>query len=363
MIESFLPSAAARSILLVLGAVAGSLLAHRAAAWLARRTLRQMPGTQTVRQALWRHLKMPSRLAAVLMGVYALHAARPLPLDLALVNGSLRVMAVLAGAWALIGILGILETLASDRHALNTADNLRARKILTQVRILRRIGSVIIGVLALAVVLLNYEPFRQLGTGILASAGILGIVVGVAAQRTLGNVIAGLQIAITQPIRVDDVVIAEGDFGWIEEITLTYVVVRVWDQRRIVVPITQFVEQPFQNWTRHTSDLLGTVFFHVDYTAPVEALRTALHDIVEQCPYYDGRVCRLHVTNATDRTLELRALVSARNASDLWELRCAVREGFVAHLQAEHPAALPKTRAVVDTDRPPVAAASDLSGS
>jgi small-conductance mechanosensitive channel len=254
-------------------------------------------------------------------------------------------MTVLAIAWLLIAIVMMVEDVIAQRYSLEEADNLQARKIVTQTRILRRIAVIVIGILSLGAVLMQYEPFRELGTGILASAGIIGIVVGIAAQRTLGNLIAGIQIAFTQPIRVDDVVIAEGDFGWVEEITLTYVVVRVWDQRRIVVPITQFVEKPFQNWTRETSELLGTVFLYVDHTVPFDEIRQALGTIVEASDYYDGRVWRLHVTDTTEKTVELRALMSAASAPDLWELRCEVREKMVAYLQEHYPDALPKTRA------------------
>jgi small-conductance mechanosensitive channel len=231
------------------------------------------------------------------------------------------------------------------RFSLDEDDNLRARKVVTQTRLLRRIAVIIVGVVALGIILFEYETFRSLGTGLLASAGIVGIVVGFAAQRTLGTIVAGLQVAFTQPFRVDDIVIVEGDFGWVEEITLTYVVVRVWDQRRIVVPITQFIDQPFQNWTRETSELLGTVFLYVDHTVPFDEVRAALGEIIEASEYYDGRVWKLHVTNTTERTVELRALMSARSAPDLWELRCEVRERIVTHLQETHPEALPRVRA------------------
>lgn len=195
--------------------------------------------------------------------------------------------------------------------------------------------------------LLQYEPFREIGAGLLASAGVFGIIFGIAAQRTLGNLVAGIQIAFTQPIRVDDVVIVEGEFGWVEEITLTYVVVRVWDKRRIVMPITHFVEQPFQNWTRTSADLLGTVFLYVDHTTPVEAVREKLQEVVEGSEYWDGETCRLHVTNTSERTVELRCTAGASSAPDLWELRCLIREEMVAFLQDAYPDALPTVRAEI----------------
>jgi small-conductance mechanosensitive channel len=193
--------------------------------------------------------------------------------------------------------------------------------------------------------LMTFEKVRQLGTTILASAGVVGIVVGMAAQRTIATFIAGLQIAITQPIRVDDVVIVENEWGRIEEITLTYVVVRIWDLRRLIVPITYFIEKPFQNWTRISADILGTVFIYTDYTVPVDAIREQLQKILNESEHWDKKVCVLQVTSATDRTMELRALMSAADASMAWTLRCEVREKLIEFIKAEYPQALPKVRA------------------
>jgi small-conductance mechanosensitive channel len=192
---------------------------------------------------------------------------------------------------------------------------------------------------------------RQLGTAILASAGIIGVVVGMAAQRTISTFIAGLQIAFTQPIRVDDVVIVENEWGRIEEITLTYVVVRIWDLRRLVVPITYFIEKPFQNWTRVTADILGTVFIYVDYTVSVDAVREQLQKILNDCELWDKKVCVLQVTNTTEKTVELRALMSAEDASKAWTLRCHVREKLVEFVQKNYPNALPKIRAELDKQK------------
>jgi small-conductance mechanosensitive channel len=269
-----------------------------------------------------------------------------------LLDGGLFILLVVALAWFIVAILYAGEEAVSGYYTTDVPDNLRARKIVTQVRILRRIATTIVVVLAIAVALLQYDPLREIGTGLLASAGIVGIVIGVAAQRTLGDLIAGIQIALTQPIRVDDVVIVEGEFGWVEEITLTYVVVRVWDRRRIVLPITHFVEKPFQNWTRTSSDLIGSVFLRVDYRTPVEAVREELRRVVEASDYWDGDACALHVTDAGDRSIELRAIASAANAPQLWELRCEIREALVGYLRDQHPDALPVLRARVETDEP-----------
>jgi small-conductance mechanosensitive channel len=213
--------------------------------------------------------------------------------------------------------------------------------------------TVIVAVIGVAMVLLLHPTFRVLGTGILASAGFAGIVIGIAAQQPVRNLLAGIQIAITQPFRVDDVVIVEGEWGQIEEITLTYVVVRIWDLRRLVLPIGYFLEKPFQNWTRTSSSILGTAFLHLDYSAPIEELRTKLTEIAEASPLWDRRVCVLQVTELKERTMELRALVSASNAGRAWDLRCEVREKLITFLKEEHPDALPRMRGEIRSFDPP----------
>ena len=239
----------------------------------------------------------------------------------------------------------VLDEYVIGRFDIDQKDNLRARKVRTQLNVLKRIVIIVVCILALGTMLMTFEKVRQLGTTILASAGIIGIVVGMAAQRTIGTFIAGLQIAFTQPICIDDVVIVENEWGRIEEITLTYVVVKIWDLRRLVVPITYFIEKPFQNWTRVTADLLGTVYIYVDYTVPVEAVRAELQKILKDSELWDGKVCVLQVTNTSEHTLELRALMSAQDASTAWSLRCHVREKLVEFIQKNHPESLPKLRA------------------
>lgn len=330
------------------GAVVVGLLLHRVIFWGMRTLSDRLYGEAALREQALSRSYRPLQL---LIPVLVLRAVLPLflpGLDSALQEGlrmSVHTLFVVGIAWLLIAAVHVTEDLIGHRFSVEQEDNLQARKIVTQARLLRRIAIVAISVVALGIILFESDTFRSLGTGLLASAGIVGIVVGFAAQRTIGTIVAGLQVAFTQPIRIDDVVIVEGDFGWVEEITLTYVVVRVWDQRRIVVPITQFIDQPFQNWTRETSELLGTVFLYVDHTVPFDEVRTALGEIIEASEYYDGRVWKLHVTNTTERTVELRALMSARSAPDLWELRCEVREQIVTHLQETHPEALPRIRA------------------
>jgi small-conductance mechanosensitive channel len=224
-------------------------------------------------------------------------------------------------------------------------DNLEARKIYTQVKVLKKIAVVVIVVFTTASMLMVFDSVRQLGTSILASAGVVGIIIGFAAQRSIATVLAGFQIAMTQPIRLDDVVIVEDEWGRIEEITLTYVVVRIWDLRRLIVPINYFTEKPFQNWTRVSADLLGTVYLYCDYALPVEAVRAELQRLLQASPLWDGKVANVQVTDATEKALQLRALMSASDASKLWDLRCAVREQLLGFLQRKYPDSLPRLRA------------------
>jgi small-conductance mechanosensitive channel len=238
------------------------------------------------------------------------------------------------------------------RYDINVKDNLQARAVHTQVNVLLKILVIVIGLIATASAMMVFENIRQLGTSLLASAGIIGIIVGFAAQRSLATLLAGLQIAITQPIRIDDVVIVDGEWGQVEEITLTYVVIRIWDLRRLIVPTNQFLEKPFQNWTRISADLLATVTFHVDYSLPVEIVRNHLYEILKDNELWDGKVWRLHVTNAGERTVELRALMSTSNSPNAWELRCQVREQLLGFLQNNYPQCLPKLRAEIHDSRP-----------
>jgi small-conductance mechanosensitive channel len=257
---------------------------------------------------------------------------------------------------ALIGVIGFilvqfvdaLAQLVLRGYRIDVADNREARGIYTQVTVLKKIAVGVIALFAIASMLMVFQPVRQLGTAMIASAGVAGIVIGFAAQKSLGTLLAGFQIAMTQPIRIDDVVIVEGEWGKIEEITLTYVVVCIWDLRRLVVPITYFIEKPFQNWTRTSADILGTVFLQVDYGVPVDAVREELTRILEASPNWDRKVNVLQVTDAKERTLELRALASASDASKSWELRCEVREKLVAFVQENYPGSLPRLRTMFE---------------
>jgi small-conductance mechanosensitive channel len=296
--------------------------------------------------ALVKHCAGPARLIIPLLAVSFVATLVRFPAGiLPLVKQTLALLWIVGVAWLVIRLAYAVEDLILSQYALDVRDNLAARRIHTQIQILKKVVIVVVVILALATVLMTFEKVRQLGTTLLASAGIVGIIVGIAAQKSIATLFAGLQMAITQPIRIDDVVIVENEWGRIEEITLTYVVMRIWDLRRLIVPITYFLEKPFQNWTRISADILGTVFLYVDYTVPVEAVRTELRRIVENSPLWDGQVCLLQVTNATERTVELRALMSATESSNAWGLRCEVREKLIEFIRQNYPDGLPKVRA------------------
>jgi small-conductance mechanosensitive channel len=292
------------------------------------------------------HCRGASRLLVLLLVLQICLPLVTLPAGLATFVPQLAgILLIISVAWLVISFTAVGRDLLAVRFDVNAPDNLQARKIHTQYDILRKAVIAVTVILALASVLMTFEKVRQLGAGILASAGIVGIIVGFAAQKSLGTLLAGIQIAITQPIRLDDVVIVEGEWGRIEEITLTYVVLRIWDQRRLVLPITYFLDKPFQNWTRVSAELLGTIFLYVDYTVPVEALRQELQRIVEGDERWDRRVAGLVVTNVSERSMEIRALVSAADSGRAWDLRCHVREKLVEFVRDNYPQALPRLRA------------------
>ena len=254
------------------------------------------------------------------------------------------ILFIMAIAWGLITAIRTTRDRLLAKADLTLADNLEIRKIHTQYSILVRIAVFTIILIAISVTLMTFEGVRSIGISLFASAGVAGLIIGLAAQKALGTILAGLQIAITQPIRIDDVVIVENEWGWIEEIHLTYVVVRIWDLRRLIVPSTYFLDQPFQNWTRTSADILGTVFIYTDYTMPVAALRDELTRLLEANPMWDRKVNVLQVTDAREYTLEIRALMSASSSPRAWDLRVHVREKLIEFIQREYPECLPKTR-------------------
>jgi len=232
-------------------------------------------------------------------------------------------------------------------YDVSVSDNLKARRVHTQINVVEKILVTLLVLTCGCFILLVFDRVRDMGVSILASAGVMGIVLGFAAQKSIATLFAGIQIAITQPIRVDDVVIVEGEWGWIEEINLTYIVVKIWDLRRLVLPVSWFLDRPFQNWTRVSSDILGTVFIYADYTVPLEPLRKELTRICSESALWDRKVCGLTVTDATAQVMEIRALVSAKDSSLAWDLRCLVREKLIVFLQKNYPGALPRTRVLL----------------
>ena len=295
-----------------------------------------------------------ARLAVPLLGVILLLPILRLPENWTWVTQEgLGVLLIIALSFLIIRAINAIQSALLSRHRLDAADNLSARRIYTQVSVIRKIIVTAIIVIATGSILMMFGPVRQFGTSILASAGIAGIVIGFAAQRTLGNVLAGIQIALTQPILIDDIVVVEGEFGQIEEITLTYVTVRTWDLRRIILPITYFVEKPFQNWSRVSTELLGTVILYLDYQVPMGELRKELKRLAENNPKWDKRVCGLQVTDTKENVIVVRALVSGSDSGKLGDLRCEIREGLIQFLVKNYPESLPRSRNVdVDDERP-----------
>ena len=345
------PPLLASAIVLVLAS-----LAALAASRLLVNLFLRIPGP---RRAFFRsfakEIRRPLRGLVVVIAIgTALPAAGVSTAVFTAIEQTLLVAFALLLGWGASIAIRISTEIYLARFKTGEEDNLQARKHVTQIRILKRAVDVLVFVLTISAALMTIEPVRQYGLSLFASAGAASLVVGLAARPLLTNLIAGVQIAITQPIRIEDAVIVEGEWGWIEEITSTYVVVRLWDWRRMILPISYFLEKPFQNWTHQSASLIGSVFFYLDYTVPVEALRQELAEIVKLTPLWDGNVVNLQVSDMKAQAVEIRMLVSGRNAPQTWDLRCFVRERMLAFLQQNHPEALPRTRVAMDerTDRP-----------
>ncbi|MGJ3262625.1 MAG: mechanosensitive ion channel family protein [Salinarimonas sp.] len=338
---------------LVLGLFAlAALLAHALIVRAVRATVGRRVGE--VGRGILERIRRPTRLALVLLVVAGALPAVPLS---AAVRGWIAYLILLAVivvlGWAVIVVVNVAAEVYLRRLPEESEDASLTRKATTQVRLLRRIAVILVVFLTVAALMTTSPVARQYGTSLFASAGVAGLVIGLAAQPVLSNIIAGLQIAITQPMRLEDAVIVEGEFGFIEDIRTSYVVVRLWDLRRLIVPLKRFIEQPFQNWTRDEHTLIGSVLLHLDYGAPIPAIRTRFEALVRAHPLFDGETVGLQVIDAGRDTIIVRGLMSARAPGEAWDLRCAVREDLVAWLQAEHPRALPqvRTRTVASADR------------
>ena len=286
------------------------------------------------------------RMLIPVVGVILAVPIIPLRPDyLRLIDKGISVMLIVFLALLFYQAVRTLEQGLLLRFDISVADNLRARKVYTQVHVIGRVIDVAITLVAVATILMLFSQVRQIGTSLLASAGIVGIVAGIAAQKTLANLLAGFQIALAQPMREDDVLVVEGEWGRVEEITLTYVVVHIWDDRRLVLPLSYFIEKPFQNWTRSSAQLLGGVHVWVDYSFPVEEGRKALKEIIETHPKWDRRFWNLQVVESDEKAMQLRVLATAADSSIAWDLRCDIRERFIAFIQQRHPESLPRVRA------------------
>jgi small-conductance mechanosensitive channel len=270
------------------------------------------------------------------------------------VNGVLLLVAVTAFVMGLIG--GIADGLIA-RNPSNVDDNLHARRVETQTRVLSRSAQTLVLIGGAAMVLMTFPGMRQLGASLLASAGVLGIIGGLAARPVFSNLISGLQLALAQPLRIDDVLIVKGEWGRVEEITGTYVVLKIWDERRLIIPLQWFIENPFENWTRTGSQIMGTVFLWLDYTTPIDPIRVEAKRLVESMPEWDRRVFAVQVTDATDRAIQVRVLVSSLSAGANFDLRCKLREQLVAFLAREYPESLPVVRSAVPAGATEVAEA------
>lgn len=258
-----------------------------------------------------------------------------------------KILLIISWAWVAIEVVKFFKKKLLARFDLSTEDNLTSRKVHTQIKLLEKVIIFIIVVTSAGLVALNIPSIKEFGVGIFTSVGLAGIIIGLSAQKIVGALLAGIQIAITQPFRIEDAVVVEDEWGWIEEINLTFIVVRLWDKRRLVLPTTYFLEKPFQNWTRTTADIIGSVFLHTDYAVPLEKLREELTRLLEETPLWDGKVNVLQVTDSKETTMETRILVSAINSPTAWDLRVHIREKMIEYIQKNYPDSLPSTRVVL----------------
>lgn len=332
------------STVILVGVVLLALIGHYVLFTIAKGVARRTPGSFD--DYLIRHTEKPAQVIIPLLALYLAYPLLEVSADFTLLLSHITTLGLIAAiSWLLIALTEVATDLILAKYKIDEKDNLTARRIRTQVYVLRRVVAAIVGIVALALMLMTFPSIQHIGATLFASAGVAGLIAGLAARPTISSLLAGIQIALTEPIRIDDVVIVEGEWGWIEEITFTYVVVRIWDLRRLVVPLSYFIERPFQNWTRRSADLLGTAFIYTDYSIPVEKVREELHRVLQSSPLWDGKSWGLQVTNTNEHTMELRALMSARDSGTAWDLRCYVREKLIEFLQQNYPGGLPKVRA------------------
>ena len=318
-----------------------ALALHR---WVRKLARRALAGRYPYLYSTFNQTSGLSRLALLILVMIVAIPVAPMKPEFAEMLAAVAVIGLIG--WAAVIALHIAAGLYLRRFSLDSDDNLLARKHTTQVQVLSRTLDVVLVLLTLGAALMTFPAVRQYGLSLFASAGIAGIIAGLAARPVLSNLMAGVQLVMTQPIRLYDGVTVENEYGTVEEITSTYVVVKLWDLRRMIVPLTYFIEKPFQNWTRDTSALIGNVMLYVDYAAPVEVIRAKFNEILKQSDKWDGKTGALQVTDVKEGSMELRCLMSARSASQTFDLRCEVREKLIAFLQREHPEAPPHSRQI-----------------
>ncbi|HWU49917.1 MAG TPA: mechanosensitive ion channel family protein [Asticcacaulis sp.] len=345
-LKAAVPEAVLVSVIIVVMFLVGLAAARLALAAIARIIKRSVRLSHLVRVE---RLKPPVyTVTPVLLIFLALQLTYPEEIQRPFFSGLVKVTSVALLYWLAIRILDVASQAISKRYDITAKDNLVARQVHTQIVVVRRIVAFLILLVALAAIFLLFDQLRAIGVSLLASAGVAGIILGFAAQKTLGNLFAGIVIALTQPVRLEDAVIVEGEYGWIEEITLAYVVVRLWDWRRMILPISYLLEKPFQNWTRTSSNIIGSVYLYADYGLPVEPLRARLKSILDGTPLFDGKVQNVQVVDITEETMQVRILVSAVDSPTAWDLRCLVREQMIAFIQTEYPHCLPKRRGALE---------------
>lgn len=335
------------ALIVLLVAMLAAVTVHRVGARIVTRIARPYPLTSVV----LRYIDKPSLFVLVILALEAVWWEAPDTLTFVTpLRDGASIALIGALTWLAMRSAAAIGEAIVQAHPLDTADNLHARRVHTQARVLARSVMLVILILGVGGALMTIPNVRQIGASLLASAGVAGLVAGIAARPVLGNVIAGLQIALSQPIRLDDVVVIENEWGRIEEITGTYVSVRLWDQRRLIVPLQWFIENPFSNWTRSSAQIIGTVFLYVDYRMPLAPLREELARVVEDAPEWDRRVQVLQVTDGTERSMQLRVLVSSLDSGLNWDLRCRVREALLHFIQLHYPQYLPRARAEVSAE-------------
>jgi small-conductance mechanosensitive channel len=316
--------------------------------WVGGHILKRIAMPYPLMSVILRYIEKPALVVLVLLLIEFVWTEAPETLRfIAPLRDATAFALIGAFTWLSVRLAGAIGEAIIQAHPIDSIDNLQARRIHTQARVLARSIMVVIVIVGIGGALMTIPSVRQIGASLLASAGVAGLIAGIAARPVLGNLIAGLQLALSEPLRLDDVVVIQGEWGRIEEITSTYVSVRIWDQRRLIVPLQWFVENSFANWTRSNSQIIGTVFLHVDYLMPLAPLRKELARILEQAPEWDRRVQVLQVTDATERTMQLRVLVSSQDSGLNWDLRCRVREGLLVFIQSHYRQYLPRARADV----------------